>query len=155
LNGLSTEVTDAQLISWQNRAQEHAGQSVAHAILIGRALNARKSTLKRGEYKPMLDELGLNQRTAHLYRQLATAYGESGSPLPLSPGMSIRQALRQLRGPTERRCRAPQPQAKAVQRHLDKIVELLADLPRAEKERWANTFRESILHNDREDQASA
>lgn len=95
------KVEDERIAAWILEATNHAQHGLARAILVGRALAARKAVLAHGKFGRWLEELGTSGRSARVYMQLAQAYDQNGSTLPISPGTSIREALRQLQAPKD------------------------------------------------------
>jgi len=90
------EVTDDQIADWHVEAQNQVQHGLARAVLIGRALVAKKSQLRHGDFGNWVVSLGFSKRAGRRYMQLASTYEQNGMAMPLSDGGSIQGALRQL-----------------------------------------------------------
>ena len=165
------EVTDERLANWHVELQNHACRGVAHAVVIGRALAARKSKLPHGKYSPWVVSLGISTRTASDYMKLSAAYYQNGSALPISPGASIRKALSQIKAdkntsaeqggeggvgdvPAKATDASSNPSTKTKKTysdaekltlHLEGVAVLVTPLDLEERERWLAWVHDYLL----------
>lgn len=72
----SDKVTDSRLRRWESQRRHHARIEVAYVYHLGRALRARKAALKHGEYLPWVRRLGISERSAQRYTQIAALIDE-------------------------------------------------------------------------------
>ncbi len=143
-------VPDEHIQRWYVEAQDHGSRAVARAILIGRALTARKKTLKRGKFGPWLEGLEFSKRTGQLYMQVAKAYEEKRNALRFCEGLSLRQVAKQLQADPkgEKPARKKPTHAEILQRHIDAIKSLFEELSLQEKKAWLNQLQEELLQHE-------